>query len=209
MFGFGLKKRMKEIEQKTQEGFSDVKKDIEVVGKWIKHLDKKDKQLFDLLEVLKKELSSVRDELASLREGVDVVSKQGDFKQVFRKLPVLDKQTPVEGVQKAVQTAVQTDNIYGILKNLSGNERLVVMTLMNSDMKLSYEDLALLLGKERSTIRGQINAIKQKSESLLEEIIEKNGKKRVFIPEDMKFKMQKYAKVRVGGDRIHNRGREK
>jgi chromosome segregation and condensation protein ScpB len=64
-------------------------------------------------------------------------------------------------------------------------------------MKLSYEDLALLLGKERATIRGQINSIKQKSEGLLSELVEKNGKKRVFIPEDIREKLSKYAKVRV------------
>jgi hypothetical protein len=64
-------------------------------------------------------------------------------------------------------------------------------------MKLSYDDLAAMLGKERSTIRGQINTIKSKSESLIEEVVEKNGKKRVFIPEEIKEKMLKKTKVRV------------
>ena len=54
-----------------------------------------------------------------------------------------------------------------------------------------------MLGKERSTIRGQINSIKQKSENLIEEVIEKNGKKRVFIPEEMREKLLKKSKVRV------------
>jgi chromosome segregation and condensation protein ScpB len=72
---------------------------------------------------------------------------------------------------------------------------------MNSEMKLSYEDLALLLGKEKSTIRGQVNAIKQKKEGLIEEISEKNGKKRVYVPEEIKEKLAKYAKVRVGKKR--------
>jgi len=75
----------------------------------------------------------------------------------------------------------------------------LVFTLMNSDMKLSYEDLALLLGKERSTIRGQINSIKQKSPGIIEEITEKSGKKRVFVPEEIREKLKKYAKVRVKG----------
>jgi len=130
------------------------------------------------------------------------VAEEEKNKQVFKKLPVLNKQTPVEGVQKAVQTAVQTDNIYGTLKGLSGNERLLVHTLMNSDMKLSYEDLALLLGKERSTVRGQINSIKQKCDGLIQEFSEKNGKKRVFVDEEVKEKMQKYAKVRTGKRKV-------
>ncbi|GAH73523.1 unnamed protein product, partial [marine sediment metagenome] len=67
---------------------------------------------------------------------------------------------------------------------------------LNTDMKLSYDDMASILGKERSTIRGQINAIRQKS-GLIEELIEKKGKKRVFIPEEIKEKLLKRAKVRV------------
>ena len=152
---------------------------------------------------MKEELSSLKDELGSLREGLDLVIGYEKNKQVFKKLPVLDKQTGVEGVQKVVQTAVQTANFYEILQGLSSNERLLVFTLMNAaeDMKLSYEDLARLLGKERSTIRGQINSIKQKSEGLLQEIREANGKKRVFITDELKERLASYARVRAGKGR--------
>ena len=200
MFGWlGSNKKIKEVEDRTQEGFSSVKKDIDGVIKWIKHLDGQDKQLFDLFSGLKEDLSSLKSDLDGLKEAFEMAVGEQKNKQVFKKLPVLGKQTAVGVVEKAVQTAVQTGSFYDILRGLSGNERLVVFTLMNSDMKLSYEDLALLLGKERSTVRGQINSIKQKSEGLIEEIVEKNGKKRVYVPEEIKEKLSKYAKVRVGG----------
>jgi predicted DNA-binding protein (UPF0251 family) len=64
-------------------------------------------------------------------------------------------------------------------------------------MKLSYDDLAAMMGKSRATVRGQINSIKQKSEGLVDEVIEANGKKRVFIPENIKEKLLKNVKVRV------------
>ena len=198
MFGLFSGKKVKRLEEETKKGFSEVKKDMEVVGKWVKHLDRQDKQVFDMLFSFKQELSSIHDEIESLREGVDLVVESGKNKQVFKKLPVLEKQTGVGSVVDTVQTAVQTDNFYNILKNLTGNERLIVMAIMNNDMKLSYEDLALLLGKERSTIRGQINAIKQKSDGLIEEMVEKSGKKRIFIPNEIKEKFAKYAKVRGG-----------
>jgi len=198
MFWGSTKKKLRELEEKTKGGFESVKKDMDSVGKWVKHLDVNDKQLFELFSSLKQEIATLNDEVAAMREGIDLMSEQRENKQVFKRLPVLGKQTTVEDVQNVVRTAVQTDNIYGILKGLSSNERLVVFTLLNSDMKLSYEDLALLLGKERSTIRGQINSVKQKSEGLIHEIAEKNGKKRVFIPDDIKVKLQKYAKVRGG-----------
>lgn len=198
MFEWLFGNKYKKLERKTQEGFSSVKGDMDVAGKWIKHLDMQDKRLFDALNGLRLDLSSIREEVEGMQERISLVGGIEKNKRVFEKTPDLNKQTGVLGVGNAVQTAVQTANFYGILKNLTGNERLVIFTLLNSDMKLSYEDLALLLGKERSTVRGQINAIKQKSGGLITEILEKNGKKRVFIPLDVKEKLSKYAKVRVG-----------
>jgi hypothetical protein len=64
-------------------------------------------------------------------------------------------------------------------------------------MNLSYEDLAALLGKDRSTIRGQINSIKQKNRGIIEESLEVNGKKRLFIPEEIKSLILKSVKVKV------------
>jgi predicted transcriptional regulator len=64
-------------------------------------------------------------------------------------------------------------------------ERAIVWVLLNTDEKLSCEDISVLTNKDKSTIRGQLNSIKNKSE-ILEEAMEKNGKKRYFIPEKMK-----------------------
>ena len=79
-------------------------------------------------------------------------------------------------------------------------ERALVYVLLNTDMKLSYDDLAAMMGKSRTTVRGQVNSIKQKSEGLVEEVMERNGKKRLFIPENIKEKMLKNVKVRVRND---------
>ncbi len=197
MFGWLFGKKEKKDDGEIKKSFEHVKKDFSAIGEWIKHLDKRDKQLFDVVNELKEELSSIKTDVESLREGIDLVNESVGDQQVFKKKGVLAKQTAVYDVENGVQTPVQTGNFYEILKGLSSNERLLVLTLMNSDMKLSYEDLALLLGKERSTVRGQINAIKQKSEGLIEEIVEKNGKKRVFVPDEVRQKLAKYAKVRV------------
>lgn len=202
------KNKYREIEEKTQESFSAVKKDIEVIGKWIKHLDNRDKQVFELINGLNKELSSLKEEIAILRENLEESSESEKNKQVFENLIRKPKQEGVLFVEKGVQTAVQTGNFYDILKTLTANERVVFFTLLNSEMKLSYEDLALLLGKERATIRGQVNAIKQKCD-LIKEIVEKNGKKRVYIPEEIKEKFAKYAKVRVGGKKNNKKDERK
>ena len=70
-------------------------------------------------------------------------------------------------------------------------ERAVVWALLNTDLKLSYEDLSITLGKDKSTLRGQINNLKTKSEDLIKEYIEKDGKKRFFISEKKKNEILK------------------
>lgn len=199
MFEWIFGKKENKIEEETRKGFSAVKHDMEVLGTWVKHLDGQDKQLFDLVFELKEEISSIKDEISGLREGIDLAVENAGNKQVFKKMAAIGKQTAVESVDNVVQTPVQTGNFYDILRGLSSNERLLVFTLLNAEegMKLSYEDLAMLLGKERATIRGQVNAIKQKVSGLLEELVEKNGKKRVFIVPEIREKLSKYAKVRV------------
>lgn len=196
---FGRKK--KELDSEIKEGFSSVKRDMDTVGKWIKHLEGQDKQLFKTINEVKRELSTIKEGLDELREQTQTDVESEETEQLLEKTAVESKQTTVLDVEKAVQTPVQTASFYEFFKNLSSQERLLLFTIMNSEMKLSYEDLALLLGKEKSTIRGQVNAIKQKKEGLIEEISEKNGKKRVYVPEEVKEKLAKYAKVRVGKKR--------
>ena len=197
------KKSVEKLEKETKTSFNSVKDDFRQVSEWIKHLDLQDEQLKQLIGQLKEDLASIKDQVEQTKEVVAMINIGQGFGQVSKKPTAVVKQTAVGGVQESVQTGVQTANFYGIFNTLSANERLIVFTLMNAGdgMKMSYEDLALLLGKERSTIRGQINTIKQKSEGLIEELSEKNGKKRVYVPQEIKEKLQKYAKVRVRGEK--------
>lgn len=198
MFGFFKnKKEVEQIKEDTRNGFELVKKDISAVSGWIKHLDSEK-------EVQKKDIEEIKEVLSSIQEEMDgiknVLALMNDLKprQVFKtNKQLLTKQIGVLPVQNAIQTSVQTP----VLEQFSVTERAILWILLNSDMKLSYEDLAAMLGKEKSTIRGQINTIKSKSESLIEEQIEKNGKKRVYIPEEIKEKMLKKTKVRVRKDK--------
>jgi len=193
MFGwFFGKKDVENLKEDTKKGFDSVKKDINSVGVWIKHLDSENNGLKEEIEDIKEVLSSVQNEIEGIKNVVTIMNelKPGRKNQTTKQ--VFDKQTAVYAVQTGVQTGVQTPNF----DQFSITERAILWVLLNTEMNLSYDDLAAVLGKERSTIRGQINTIKQKSEGLIEEIIEKNGKKRVYIPDKFKESMLKKAKVR-------------
>lgn len=198
MFGwFSWKKESNKIREDTKVGFDFVKKDIASLTGWIKHLDSERNLQKRDIDQIKDDLSSIKNEIEAMKNVLSIMNELKP-KQVFKtNRALLDKQTPVYAVQTGVQTGVQTPN----LDQFSVTERAILWILLNADMKLGYDDLSTILGKEKSTIRGQINAIKSKSEGLIEESIERNGKKRVFIPEEIKEKMLKKQKVRVGETR--------
>jgi len=194
MFGWLFTKKVSEddfeqLKAGVQTGFNTVKQDINKTGTWIKHLDDADSELKQEILELNDELSSVRDELENLKNMVSIVGERPVFKQ---QQTVFSKQPAVQGVLNSVQTGVQTV----FLDNLSTTERAIVFVLLNSDLKLSYEDLAAMLGKRKATVRGQINSIRQKSEGLIKETIGVNNKKRVFIPDDVKATLLKTKKAK-------------
>jgi len=202
MFGFFTKKAEKreveQLKQAVQTGFNSSKQDINSLGTWVKHLDTEDSKLKDDIFDLHEELASVKEELESLKNILSIVGERPVFKQ---RQTVFSKQTAVSGVLNGVQTAVQTT----FLDNLSTTERAIIFVLLNSDMKLSYEDLAAMLGKDKATVRGQINNIRQKNEGLIEEIIGENNKKRVYIPEKVKEILLKSKKIK---DRTKKRNKD-
>jgi predicted transcriptional regulator len=196
MFGlFGHKKRVEDLKDEVQDSFNRVKEDFGKVGKWIKHIDDKHGTRENELLEVKDQLLSIQNDILEMKDFISF------FGQGLSKQPstTRDKQPLSAVVQTPVQTAVQTD----VLENLTVMERAIVWTLLNADMRLSYEDLAALLGKDKSTVRGQINTIKQKSESLIKESRESNGKKRLYIPEEISSSILKSIKVKVTSEKNH------
>ena len=194
---FGGRKEVKELKDEIKNSFDKVKNDMDGLGKWIKHFDGKHSEHHIRFSDIEERLSTIEKDIEKLKNNLSLMDV-GIYKQLFKtKNRVFAKQTAVEGVQIPVQTAVQTGESTN-LSTFSVMERALVYVLLNTDMKLSYDDLAAMMGKSRTTVRGQINSIKQKSEGLIEERMETNGKKRIFIPENIKEKLLKNVKVRVG-----------
>jgi len=197
---FGRKKSVERLEEDTKKSFEAVKDDIGSLSKWIKHLNSQDDKADGKFSDINDRLSSIETEIEGIKNSMALI-ETGFSKRLFKqKQTAVLKQTAVQGVYEPVQTAVQTGG-RDLFQGLSSMERALVYILLNSDMKLSYDDLAAMLGKSRATMRGQVNAIRQKTEGLIEEIIEKNGKKRVFIPEEIRNIMLKNSKVRVSKSR--------
>jgi len=191
------KEEFEQLKQAVQTGFNSAKQDAGKLSTWVKHLDSKDGKLKDEIFELNEEISTLKEEMENMKNMIGILGESGNFKQPFKQAQtVFNKQAPVQGVLNSVQTGVQTV----FLDNLSPTERAIIFILLNNEgMKLSYADLAAMMGKSKATIRGQINSIRQKSEGLIEEQISENSQKRVYIPEETKevlLKTQNTSKKR-------------
>lgn len=178
------------LKEDVRKSFHAVKTDINKAAEWISHLHTKNNHHETKFEVLDHRLSTIENDLAEIKNFVSFFSTRVNsrvFKQLSKQeQTAVYKQTAVEGVQTPVQTGVQSSIMNGFMGHLSVMERAIVWVLLNTDMKLSCEDIAAILNKERSTIRGQLNSIKQKSEGLISEHAENSGKKRFFVEERVK-----------------------
>jgi hypothetical protein len=190
---FRHKKRVDKLRSEVHDSFGNVKRDFNKVGEWIKHLDDKHVSSKDEINQIKDQLLTIQDDIMEIKDFISFFGPQMSKSLSKQQSTAVLKQTIPGAVQTVVQTGVQTD----VLSNLTVMERAIVWSLINSDMKLSYEDLAALLGKDKSTIRGQINTIKQKNESIIMESIESNGKKRLYIPDEIRSKIVKSIKIKV------------
>jgi predicted transcriptional regulator len=202
---FGKKDKVNKLEKEVKSSFSTVKEDFNKVGKWIQHIDVKHKTHDSDLNEVKEQVMLMKADIQEIKDFISFFGPKLSKQLSKQDQTGADKQTAFEGVQTPVQTAVQT----GILNNLTVMERAIVWALINSDMKLSYEDLAALLGKDKSTIRGQINTIRQKSPGVIEEQIEVNGKKRIYVPEKIRNFIVKSVKVRVKSSKKQEKSDEK
>tara|TARA_Y100000310_G_C20441814_1_gene696495 strand:- start:69 stop:704 length:636 start_codon:yes stop_codon:yes gene_type:complete len=195
-FGNSRRNEIEIVKEEIKNSFSGVKGDIDKISQWVTHLNNQDVTRIGEVSSVKDELSSMKSEISELRDLVSSLTNDVSERVFTTPINNKRKQTTVESVQTPVQTAGQTANFYGI-SNLSVTERAIIWLLANSGLKLSYDDIAAMLGKTKSTVRGQINSIRQKSEGLVMESIERNGKKRIYMPEEIKEKMLKKAKVRI------------
>lgn len=192
-YPFRHKKNIEELRSDVRDSFNHVKKDFNKVGEWITHLDDKHTIHKDEITSIKDNLLSIQSDLLEIKDFISFFGPQASKGSSKQTQTMSNKQTPMGVVQTVVQSDVQTD----VLSNLTVMERGIVWALLNSEMKLSYEDLAALLGKNKSTIRGQINVIKQKNDGLIMESREFSGKKRLYVPDEIKANIIKSVKVKV------------
>ena len=126
VFGlFGNKKRIEKLREEVQDSFLHVRRDVNKIGEWIKHLDDKKENHDADIETLKSSVKVLQEEIKEIKNTVSFFG-QGLSKQAVKtEQHVINKQTDENNSQTDVQTPVQT----GDLDRLTVMERAVVWAL--------------------------------------------------------------------------------
>ncbi len=172
-----LEKKFSHLHDTLNDSFSKIKEDMSGVGEWIKHLDETKTTHGEILEDMDSRLKIIEEFMLNL---VEQTPQEDVSKQLSKQIQTVVCPKQTDSVSKQQEISVQTDMEKELFR-LTAMERTIVWSLLNTDIVLSYEDLSRILGKDESTVRGQINNIKKKIPGLLEEKSESNGKKRFFI----------------------------
>jgi len=187
---FGKKRDViKEIHFKLDNSFSNIKKDFTKVSTWVTHLEDHRKRHDE-------RLSRIEGKVAIFEELIQKLQEKEDFNQVFKhkQTDCLNKQ-PFKRVFKRGEIDDQTE-MSSILSSLTVMERAAVWVLLNTELKLSYEDMAVTLGKNKNTMRVQMNNIKRKCEGLISESMDLEGRKRLYIGDNIKENVLKTVKIK-------------
>lgn len=180
--------KLKGVHKSLEKSFLNVKTDIT--------------HLMSRIDLLKEDHKLRNHEITKINNRIDeleiifneILNRNHDHKLRVFGQPFGHKQTAVR-LDRQVVVVQTAKNDGDLTKKLTSVERAIVNIMLNTDMKLSYEDLSVMLGRDKSTIRGQVNGIKQKSECLINDYVERNGKKRFYITERTKNQVLKERNI--------------
>ncbi len=179
-----LDKKFKEINNSLTSSFLKIKEDILSISTHLGDLHTHKENHSELI----KELDSRIKTLENFIE--DILSNQPRVQTTH-----VSKQTQTNVRPKRMSVPVQTE-VLESLKRLTPMERSLVWALLNTDIRLSYSDLSRILGKDESTVRGQVSNIKRKTDDLVLEQSENSGQKRFYVEERVKNKIMRKYKVK-------------
>lgn len=183
--GSKVDKKLSDLNDSLKNSFSKIKEDMFSLGSHVETLHDHKQNHSELIEDLDSRLKTLESFIEDVLTNQALVQTES-----------LSKQTPTNVRPKQTSVPVQTE-VLESLKRLTPMERSLVWALLNTELRLSYSDLARILGKDESTVRGQVSNIKRKTDGLVLEKSENNGQKRFYVEERVKNKIMRKYKVKT------------
>ena len=186
--------RFDNIHKNLEHSFTNLKGEMNSVGKWINHFKEKHEKHDHRFDELFRKMSSVEEQIGILNGRLEVQIKEDN-----------DRSIAIERIQSFNRSDQSFMNVQSVnsIDNLTPAQKQVLALLVFAGGPLDYEDIATKLGLNIVTIRRHINDLKRAGIDIKEKVSVKNRRKLIYVDQEVKERVQsvekKKKKVRSDG----------
>jgi len=186
--------RFDNIHKNLEHSFTNLKGEMNSVGKWINHFKEKHEKHDHKFDELFRKMSLIEEQMCVLNGRLEVQIKEDN-----------DRSIAIERIQSFNRSDQSFMNVQSVnsVDNLTPAQKQVLALLVFAGGPLDYEDIATKLGLNIVTIRRHINDLKRAGIDIKEKVSVKNRRKLIYVDQEVKERVQsvekKKKKVRSDG----------
>src|SRR3989344_332200 len=177
--------RFDNIHKNLEHSFTNLKGEMNSVGKWINHFKEKHEKHDHRFDELFRKMSSVEEQIGILNGRLEVQIKEDN-----------DRSIAIERIQSFNRSDQSFMNVQSVnsVDNLTPAQKQVLALLVLAGGPLDYEDIATKLGLNIVTIRRHINDLKRAGIDIKEKVSVKNRRKLIYVDQEVKERVQSIEK---------------
>ena len=177
--------RFDNIHKNLEHSFTNLKGEMNSVGKWINHFKEKHEKHDHRFDELFRKMSSVEEQIGILNGRLEVQIKEDN-----------DRSIAIERIQSFNRSDQSFMNVQSVnsIDNLTPAQKQVLALLVFAGGPLDYEDIATKLGLNIVTIRRHINDLKRAGIDIKEKVSVKNRRKLIYVDQEVKERVQSVEK---------------
>ena len=186
--------RFDNIHKNLEHSFTNLKGEMNSVGKWINHFKEKHEKHDHKFDELFRKMNLIEEQMCVLNGRLEVQIKEDN-----------DRSIAIERIQSFNRSDQSFMNVQSVnsVDNLTPAQKQVLALLVFAGGPLDYEDIATKLGLNIVTIRRHINDLKRAGIDIKEKVSVKNRRKLIYVDQEVKERVQsvekKKKKVRSDG----------
>lgn len=180
--------------KKVKNSFINVKNDMQKILEWISFLKINYEKSENRLSEIEKNLENMKIRILNLEEDKNRAAVWTADQTAVQ--TAVQNWTAVRPKQTAVQKEVGDLEKY--FNGLTWREGELLSILLNTEREMDYNDLCEMVGRDQSTLRGQVNKIKIKYPGAIEETVTNKGKKSFSMNQELKEKISERLNKKKG-----------
>ena len=186
--------RFDNIHKNLEHSFTNLRGEMNSVGKWINHFKEKHEKHDHKFDELFRKMNLIEEQMCVLNGRLEVQIKEDN-----------DRSIAIERIQSFNRSDQSFMNVQSVdsVDNLTPAQKQVLALLVFAGGPLDYEDIATKLGLNIVTIRRHINDLKRAGIDIKEKVSVKNRRKLIYVDQEVKERVQsvekKKKKVRSDG----------